>query len=353
MEMRATPVRRATRSVRRKLLLLAVIGIPAAVATGAAPAAATGANAATNGRLAFVATEAGTTQVFTINPDGSGQTQVTHRPDGVGEYGLSWAPDGSEPARRAQRQPRHHLHDAPRRQRPSTDQPTLHRALPRRRRPRLHAVWHADRVQPRVRTVTNDNAAADAIFTMDADGTNVKQLTQKKRPTSTEDHAATWSPDGRRLAFQRLNTTASPVGHSAIYVMSASGTAHPPHHSQLARRKQPALVARRHPHPLQRRRRTRCRQGRQPLHRPPRRQRPDEAHPLHRRHEAGLRRRLVAGRHEDRLPLPGHRNRRPLHRGRRRVESAPTDASRARGEPAARRVGHGPGNPMRAAQFAF
>ena len=93
--MRATPVRRATRSVRRKLLLLAMIGIPAAVATGTAPASATGANAATNGRLAFVATEAGTTQVFTINPDGSGQTQVTHRPDGVGEYGLSWAPDGS------------------------------------------------------------------------------------------------------------------------------------------------------------------------------------------------------------------------------------------------------------------
>ena len=59
---------------------------------------------------------------------------------------------------------------------------------------------------------------------MDADGTNVKQLTQKTRPTSTEDHAATWSPDGRRLPFQRLNTTASPVGHSAIYVMSASGT---------------------------------------------------------------------------------------------------------------------------------
>jgi Tol biopolymer transport system component len=72
--------------------------------------------------------------------------------------------------------------------------------------------------------VTNDDAAADVIFTMDADGTRVKQLTQKTRPTSTEDHSATWSPDGQRLAFQRLNTTASPVGRSAIYVMSASGT---------------------------------------------------------------------------------------------------------------------------------
>jgi hypothetical protein len=42
--MRSIPVRRSTRGVRRKLLLLAVAGIPVVVATGTAPASAAGAN---------------------------------------------------------------------------------------------------------------------------------------------------------------------------------------------------------------------------------------------------------------------------------------------------------------------
>ena len=216
MEMRAAPVRRATRSVRRKLLLLAMIGIPAAVATGTAPAAATGANAATNGRLAFVATEAGTTQVFTINPDGSGQTQVTHRPDGVGEYGLSWAPDGSSllVELSANRDIIYTMR---------LDGSDLRRISPRCTGRCLGDDDPAfTRSGMRIASnrafgpVTNDNAAADAIFTMDADGTNVKQLTQKTRPTSTEDHAATWS---LRMAGDRIPapaTTASPVGRALV-----------------------------------------------------------------------------------------------------------------------------------------
>jgi Tol biopolymer transport system component len=72
--------------------------------------------------------------------------------------------------------------------------------------------------------VTNDNAAAVAILTMNADGSGLRQLTQTKKPTSTEDHTPSWSPDGKRIAFQRYNTTAQPASLSAIYVMNADGT---------------------------------------------------------------------------------------------------------------------------------
>ena len=183
-----------------------------------------GANAVGNGRLAFVASRADEPQVFTINPDGSGQTQLTERASGAGEHGLSWAPDGSSllvvlsPNRDLMYTMRPDGSDLRRISPPCTgrclgdDEPAFTRSGTR--------IAFSRAFGP----VTNDNAAVDAIFTMDADGTRVRQLTQKTRPTSTEDHAATWSPDGRQLAFQRLNTTAAPVGRSAIYVMSQNGS---------------------------------------------------------------------------------------------------------------------------------
>jgi Tol biopolymer transport system component len=61
------------------------------------------------------------------------------------------------------------------------------------------------------------------IFVMDADGSNVRQLTQFRRNAGTEDHGATWSPDGRRIAFMRANNTNEPANASAIYTVSARG----------------------------------------------------------------------------------------------------------------------------------
>jgi Tol biopolymer transport system component len=50
----------------------------------------------------------------------------------------------------------------------------------------------------------NDGPPAKVgLFVMNADGSGVRQLTQRKRFSGTEDHAATWSPDGTKLAFMR------------------------------------------------------------------------------------------------------------------------------------------------------
>lgn len=49
-------------------------------------------------------------------------------------------------------------------------------------------------------------------------------ITQTERPTSAEDGSPTWSPDGRRIAFSRLNITAEPLDESALFVVNADGT---------------------------------------------------------------------------------------------------------------------------------
>lgn len=62
-----------------------------------------------------------------------------------------------------------------------------------------------------------------AVAVMDADGSNVRQLTQLRRPTSSEDFQPVWSPDRKRIAFQRENSTAAPRGRRAIFVANAAG----------------------------------------------------------------------------------------------------------------------------------
>jgi hypothetical protein len=64
-----TSPKRRSAIVRKSTILI----VAAAVLLGVAAIPAGGASAIANGRLAFVATEAGTPQVVTINPDGSRQ----------------------------------------------------------------------------------------------------------------------------------------------------------------------------------------------------------------------------------------------------------------------------------------
>ena len=63
-----------------------------------------------------------------------------------------------------------------------------------------------------------------AITVMDADGSNVRQLTQLRRPTTAEDIEPLWSPDGKRIAFVRVNSSVRPYDLMAIFVMNANGS---------------------------------------------------------------------------------------------------------------------------------
>jgi Tol biopolymer transport system component len=64
-----------------------------------------------------------------------------------------------------------------------------------------------------------------ALFTVRADGTHARQVTQRNRdPLARQpygDFAPAWSPNGRRLAFERFSQT---TGHLAIFTVRLDGT---------------------------------------------------------------------------------------------------------------------------------
>jgi hypothetical protein len=66
--------------------------------------------------------------------------------------------------------------------------------------------------------------AVAGIFVMNADGSNVRQLTQLEPNSGSEDHGPTWSPDGRRIAFMRSNNTIDPLDASSIYTIESDGS---------------------------------------------------------------------------------------------------------------------------------
>jgi Tol biopolymer transport system component len=64
-----------------------------------------------------------------------------------------------------------------------------------------------------------------AIFVMRADGTDIRQITQRSADPSQAgrfaDEAPSWAPDGSRLAFERFSETR---GHQAIFTVRLDGT---------------------------------------------------------------------------------------------------------------------------------
>ncbi len=98
-------------------------------------------------RIAIGSTQDGNFDIYLMNPDGTGQTRLTHN-DSTNDAFPTFSPDGTKIA---------------------------------------FTSWDA-----------NLDAASAEIYVMNADGTGRVQLTQN----TVEDSYPVWSPDGRQLAFQ-------------------------------------------------------------------------------------------------------------------------------------------------------
>jgi Tol biopolymer transport system component len=141
-------------NMTRILCALAAISL-GVLATGVSPAL--GAFPGDNGKIAFARFgDDGEPDIWTMSPDGSNQVNLTASSEGE-DFGPNWRADGKKIA------------------------------------------FTSDRETPTNPTVPDIGGPDFEIFVMDADGSNQRQITFN----ALDDEAPGWSPDGKRIVFER------------------------------------------------------------------------------------------------------------------------------------------------------
>jgi Tol biopolymer transport system component len=177
--------------------------------------------------IAFSARVQGISQLFTIKPNGTGLRQVTHSAYDVGQYGLTWSPDRSSLLYTV------NGNGGSRKDEMVKSAADGSGAVSVVSPPCTDTCQGDDfpTYSPDGKKITferafgpNGNPSHDDIFTMNADGSDLTQLTQTSTPASFEVHQPRLSPNGKEIAFVRLNDTAKPSGKSAIEVMNTDGS---------------------------------------------------------------------------------------------------------------------------------
>ncbi len=200
------------------------------VLLSAAPAGAT--SPGKNGRIAFrrYFNQAHTYgAIFTINPDGTGLRQVTRPHKGVLHTQPDWAPNGRwiaferiDPNCCDGARTRHRLFKV---RANGTHLTSISQWLP------CGDVCPADddpAWSPSGKRIAFDRDFGPlgmnhqhGLFVMRADGSLVRQITQKTTPTKYDDESPQWSPDASHLVFQRLNKA---TGRLAVFTVRLDGT---------------------------------------------------------------------------------------------------------------------------------
>lgn len=203
---RTTHQLRAVQALVTATLTLGALVLVAPVAEATTPG--------TNGRVAFrrfLDEDQTTGAVFTIRPDGSGERQVTFPPSGFVDRNPDVSPDGRRIA--FEREGEHYDEVF----RVDADGSHLRQltASPAGTPCDLGGTcsgtpaWSPDGRRIAFRRgsgpVVDDLIEKQALYVMRSDGSHVRQLTQLRPPNLAEDSDPQWSPDGRRLVFQRNN----------------------------------------------------------------------------------------------------------------------------------------------------
>jgi TolB protein len=182
------------RSPKRVVVLLAVMATVMFLASGLMPGEPDAQTVSTNGKIAYVGFDAETQKqdVYTINPDGTGVTNLTRRytdpnwsPLGNARSDPEWSPDGAKIS--------------------------------------FTGIALSD----------IGSCCSTNVYVMDADGANLERLTNTPSSSEGEDTQATWSPDGSWLAFTSTrsegphdpeNPTSNFSDDRELYRMNADGT---------------------------------------------------------------------------------------------------------------------------------
>jgi TolB protein len=205
-----SPTEASTRGIRlawlscgrtgRALCILALLIVPF---VGGSPAL--GAFPGANGLIAFKTDRDGNDEIYSMNPDGTNQIDLTNNP--ASDYTPNWSPDGSKIVFQSDRDGNYEIYTMnadgtnPIR---LTNNPALDNA----------PVWSPD---GRKIAFATDRDGNSEIYTMDADGTNQIDLTNDP----AFDGDPNWSPDGQKIAFHR-----GPADDfdTDVFVMNTDGT---------------------------------------------------------------------------------------------------------------------------------
>jgi TolB protein len=214
--------------MRRVILVMLVLSVGVTVMAAVGPAAAT--VKGRNGKIAFrrfFNDDHSRGDIFTMNPNGTGFRQVTHTPNGVGTE-PDWSPNGQwllynvwqngddNRSRMFKIRPN------------GTDQVNIDQSCHAPCLTDAFAQWSPNGQRIAFQRGLGPSAGTNnvtALFVMQADGTHVRQITQRGADPGVnqpfEDDTPTWAPGGARLAFDRLRRS---TDQNAIFTVRVDGT---------------------------------------------------------------------------------------------------------------------------------
>ncbi|MEJ7742640.1 MAG: hypothetical protein WKF73_08905 [Nocardioidaceae bacterium] len=203
---------------QRRLLALLSVGLLCAATAVLAPSTTASAATSADGRIAFYGYQDGDADIYTINPDGTGETNLTNEDPGaetLADADPSWSPDGTRIAYTVYTVRSGLINDIWVMNADGTNKVALtdtgNDGAP---------VWSPDGSQI---AFVSDRDGNPEIFVMNADGSNQRQLTFTAYPPFAPMNVdPVWSPDGSRIAFA---TNREGAGTDFdIYVMNSDGS---------------------------------------------------------------------------------------------------------------------------------